>query len=63
MRIAEGDEAVLQEQPLVIMGAVADEHFLVLPAAGDRSNLIAAGFLVERCFYLQGEGRRFLFSE
>lgn len=55
MRVAGGDKAVLQEQPLVIMGAVADEHLLVLPAAGGWSNLIAPSLLVERCFHLQGE--------
>lgn len=53
MRIADGDKAILQEQPLVIMGAVADEHLLVLPTARGCSNLIAPGFLVKRRFYLQ----------
>lgn len=33
VRIADRDKAVLQEQPLVIIGAVADEHLLVLPTA------------------------------
>lgn len=62
MRIAEGDEAILQEQPLVIMGAVADEHLLVLPTARGCSNLVAPGFLVECCFDLQGKEMRFLFT-
>jgi hypothetical protein len=53
VRIADGDKAILQEQPLVIMGAVADEHLLVLPTARGCSNLIAPGFLVKRRFYLQ----------
>lgn len=61
MRIVGGDKAILQEQPLVIMGAVADEHLLVPPAARRCSNLIAASFLAEGCFYLQEKGRRFLF--
>lgn len=33
VRVTEGDKAILQEQPLVVMGAIADEHLLVLPAA------------------------------
>lgn len=61
MRIADGDKAILQEQPLVIMGAVADEHLLVLPIARGCSNLIAPGFLVECCFYLQKKSMRVLF--
>ena len=31
--VAGGHEAVLQEQPLVVMGAVADEHLFVRPPA------------------------------
>lgn len=56
MRIAKGNKAILQEQPLVVMGTVADEHLLVLPTARGCSNLIAPGLLVECCFYLQGKG-------
>jgi hypothetical protein len=29
MRIMEGNKAILQKQPLVIMGAIADEHLLM----------------------------------
>lgn len=53
MRIAGGHEAILQEQPLVVVGAVADENLLVPPAARTRSNFIAASFLVKCCFYLE----------
>lgn len=53
VRVAGGHEAILQQQPLVVVGAVADENLFVPPAARARSNFIAASFLIKCCFYLE----------
>lgn len=52
MRILDGHESIFQEQPLVIMGAIADEHLFMFPAAWSRSDFITASFLIKCCFYL-----------
>lgn len=53
MRIADGDESVLQKQAVVIMGAVADENLLVSATACSCSNFVTASFLIKCCFYLE----------
>lgn len=52
MRITRGNESILQEQPLVIVRAVADEYLLVLSTPGSCSDFITASFLIKSCFYL-----------
>lgn len=52
MRVAEGNEAILQQQPLVVMRAVADEHLLVLSTTRSCSNFITTSLLIKCCFYL-----------
>lgn len=52
VRIADADKSVLQEQAVVIVGAVADENLLVFATACSRSNFITASFLIKCCFYL-----------
>lgn len=53
MRIMDGNESIVQEQPLVIMRAIADEHLFMLPTAGSCSNFVTASFLIKCCFYLE----------
>lgn len=53
MRIADGNKSILEEQAVVIVRAIADEHLLVLPAAHSCSNFITASFLIKCCFYLE----------
>lgn len=53
MRITRGNESILQEQPLVIVRAVADEHLLVRSTTGSCSDFITASFLIKSCFYLE----------
>lgn len=63
MRITRGNESILQEQPLVIVRAVADEHLLVLSTPGSCSDFITVSFLVKSCFYLERKIiKRFFFK-
>ena len=57
MRIADGNKSILQEQAVVIVGAVADENLLVFATACSRSNFITASFLVKCCFYLEKKNK------
>ena len=53
VRIADADKSVLQEQAVVIVGAIADENLLVFATACSRSNFVTASFLIKCCFYLE----------
>lgn len=53
MRIMDGNKSILQEQPLVIMRAIADEHLFVFPTIWSRSNFVTASFLIKCSFYLE----------
>ena len=53
MRIADGNKSILEEQAVVIVRAIADEHLFVFSTAHSCSNFITAGFLIKRCFYLE----------
>lgn len=57
MRIADGDKSVLQEQTVVVVGAIADENLLVSAIACSRSNFITASFLIKCCFYLEDKNK------
>lgn len=53
VRIMDGNESVVQKQPLVIMRAIADEHLFMCPTAWSCSNFVTASFLIKCCFYLE----------
>lgn len=54
VRIVSGDKAVLQQQALVVVATVVNEHLLVALCPGDASYFIASRLIVETRFHLQG---------
>lgn len=59
VRVAGGDESILQHQALVVMGTVVNEGLLVAEGPGNAPDFIASRHVIKTRFYLRKKNNRF----
>lgn len=55
MRVVDGDKSILQQQALVVVATVINEHLLVALRPRNAPYFITSRLIVKACFHLQGE--------
>lgn len=53
VRVAGGDESILQHQALVVMGTVVNERLLVSEGPGNTPDFITSRHVIKTRFYLR----------